>query len=56
MVGPRAVLVGQVAQAAKLMATGWKAWVRIRVAEGMEIYVYYFVSRLVLESTQSPVK
>ena len=48
--------VGQVAQAARRLATGWTARVRSRVSEGVEIFLHSFVSRLVLGSTQPPIK
>ena len=43
---------GQVAQAARRLATGWTARVRSRVSAGWR----FFVSRLVLGSTQSHIK
>ena len=47
--------MGQVAQAARRLAAGWTARVRSRVSEGVEIFLYS-VSRLVLGSTQPPIK
>ena len=48
--------IGQVAQAARRLAAGWAARVRSRVSEGLEIFLHTFVSRLVLGSTQPPIK
>ena len=48
--------VGQVAQEARRWATGWMARVWSRVSEGVEIFLRFFVSRLVLRFTQPPIK
>ena len=48
--------MGQVAQAARHLATGWMAWVPSQVSEGVEIFRHSFMSKLVLESTQPPIK
>ena len=44
------------AQAARRLAAGWTARVRSQVLEGVEIFLHTFVSRLVLGSTQPPIK
>ena len=46
----------QVAQAARRWATDWTARVRSQMSEGVEIFLHSFVSRLVLWSTQPPIK
>ena len=47
--------VGKVAQAARRLAMGWMAVVQSRMAEEYRFF-HYFVSRLVLGSTQPPAK
>ena len=49
---PEFAVKDQVAQAARLLATGWKARVRFLVSQGWRFFLRSFVSRLVLGYTQ----
>ena len=42
------IIMGQLAQAARRLATGWTTRVQSRVSEGVEILLHSFGSRLVL--------